>query len=47
VLDEDTRGRALPLRIGWWKVRADVAGAAGREKRVGQCVQADIGVGMA
>ena len=28
-------------------MRADVAGAAGGEQRVGQRVQADIGVGMA
>ena len=39
MLDEDARGRALPLRIGGRKMRADVAGAAGGEQRVGQGMQ--------
>ncbi len=47
VFHEDMRRDTLPLRIGRRKMRADVAGAAGGQKRVGQRMQADIGIGMA
>ena len=39
--------RTPPLRVGWREVRADIAGAAGGEQRVGQRMQRDIGIGMA
>ena len=46
-LDEDAGGGALPLRIAGREMVADIAGAAGRQQRIGQGVEADIRVGMA
>ena len=46
MLDEEAGGGAPPLRIGGREMRADIAGAAGGEQRVGQGMQRDIGVGM-
>ena len=45
---EEAVGRsALPLRVGGRKVLADIAVADRAEQRVGQRMEADIGVGMA
>ena len=47
VLEEDLRGRALPLRIGRREVRADVAFAERAVDRVGERVERRVGVGVA
>ena len=38
--------RALPVRVGGWEMRADIALGQRAVERVGQRVQPDIGVGM-
>ena len=47
VGQEQVRGRALPARIGVGEMLADVAVADGAEQRIGERVQADVGVGVA
>ena len=47
VAKEDGRSRAAPMRVGRREVSADVAVAERAIERVGERVQADVGVGMA
>ena len=42
--EEDRRGGAEPLGIGWGKVRADIALADGAQDGIGQRVQYRIGI---
>ena len=47
VAQEVVGGRAPPVRVARREMHADIAGADRAQHRVGQRVQADIGVGMA
>ena len=47
VRQKDGRIGARPARLARGEMAADVAGADGAEQRVGQRVQADVGIGMA